>query len=134
MARVIEEKIIEKIESWKDGSYKLSVRDTVTIKDGKATYYLWGYNVFSAWKVEGNKIDVSFCFHGWGSQTTKERISKLLWYFTKCHIFRKNWVHYLKDTNDNYYMIDTSKQYNVSEGTLFDIKGDKVESLKDFKQ
>lgn len=134
MARVIEEKIIEKMESWKDGSYKLSVRDTITIKDGKATYYLWGYNVFSMWKVEGNKLDVSFCFHNWGSQTTKERISELLWHFTKCYVFRKNWIFYLKDSADNYYRIDTSKCYNVSEGTLYDIKGDKVEPIKDFKR
>ena len=134
MARVIEEKIIEKMESWKDGRYKLSVRDTVIIKDGKASYYLWDYNVFNAWKVEGNKIDVSFCFHGWGSQTTKERISELLWYFTKCDIFRKNWVHYLKDIYGIYYKIDTDKHYNVSEGTLFDKDGNKVEPTKNLKR
>ena len=134
MARVIEERIIEKIENWKDGSYRLSVRDRVEIKNGRATYYLWDYNVFSIWKVEGNKIDISFCFHNWGSQTTKERISELLWHFTKCYIFRKNWIHYLKDSTGNYYKIDTSKYYNVSEGSLFDIKGDKVEPLKDFKR
>lgn len=134
MARVIEERIIKKIESWKDGEYKLSVRDKVSIENGKATYYLWDYNVFSAWKVEGSKIDVSFCFHNWGSQTTKERISELIWHFTKCYIFRKNWIFYLKDSADNYYRIDTGKCYNISEGILFDVKGDKVESLKDFKR
>ena len=138
MARVIEERIIEKIENWKDGSYRLSVRDRVEIENGKATYYLWDYNVFSAWKVEGNKIDISFSFHNWGSQTTKNRISALLWHFTRCYIFRKNWVFYLKDTRrgytGNYYKIDTGKCYNVSEGVLFDIKGDKVEPLKDFKR
>ena len=134
MARVIEEKIIEKIETWKEGNYSLSVRDKVKIENNKASYYLWDYNVFSAWKVEGNKIDVSFCFHNWGSQTTKERISELLWHFTKCYIFRKDWVFYLKDSTVNYYRIDTSKCYNVAEGILFDIKGDKVEPLKDFKR
>lgn len=134
MARVIEEKIIEKIETWKEGNYSLSVRDKVKIENNKASYYLWDYNVFSAWKVEGNKIDVSFCFHNWGSQTTKSRISELLWHFTKCYIFRKDWVFYLKDSTGNYYRIDTSKYYNVSEGILFDIKGDKVEPLKDFKR
>lgn len=134
MARVIEERIIEKIENWKEGNYSLSIRDKVRIENNKASYYLWDYNVFSAWKVEGNKIDVSFCFCNWGSQTTKSRISELLWRFTRCYIFRKNWVFYLKDSTGNYYRIDTGKCYNVSEGTLFDIKGDKVEPLKDFKQ
>ena len=134
MARVIEERIIEKIEAWKEGEYNLSVRDKVKIENGKATYYLWDYNVFSAWKVEGNKIDVSFSFHGWGSQTTKSRISELLWHFTDCHIFRKDWIHYLKDSAGNYYKIDTGKCYNVSEGILFDKNGDKVEPLKDFKR
>ncbi len=134
MARVIEERIIEKIEDWKEGNYNLSVRDKVRIENNKASYYLWDYNVFSAWKVEGNKIDISFCFCNWGSQTTKNRISELLWHFTKCHIFRKDWAFYLKDSAGNYYRIFTDKRYNVSEGVLFDVKGDKVEPLKDFKR
>lgn len=128
MARVIEEKIIEKIHTWKDGIYKLSVRDEVKIEGNKAIYYLWGSPVVT---ITGKTV--RFCFCGYASQTTKQRISELLWEFADCYIFRRNWAHYLK-MNNNYYKINESYCYTIKDGILYDSKDNKVESLKDFKE
>lgn len=128
MARVIEEKIIDKINSWKDGIYSLSVRDRIEIKNGKAVYYLWKSPIVT---VTGKTVQFSFC--GFSSQTTKQRISELLWEFADCFIFRKNWIHYLKMGND-YYRINENVSYTIEDGILFDSIGNKVEPLKDFKR
>ena len=132
MARVIEEKIIERIHSWKEGNYSLSVRDRVEIKGDKADYYLWQSPVVTVYKEADEKKSVCFSFCGYASQTTKERISELLWEFLGCYIFRKNWIHYLK-MNDEYYTINENKTYTIKNGILFDSIGNKVEALKDFK-
>jgi hypothetical protein len=133
MARVIEEKIIDTINNWKDGEYRLSCRDRVWIKNGRATYYLWDSPVVTVYKEIGGEKSVNFCFCGYGSQTTKERISELLWHFSdRAFIFRKNWIHYLKIGND-YYRIHEDKAYTIKDGILFDLIGNKVEPLKDFK-
>ena len=132
MARVIEEKIIDRIHTWKDGSYSLSVRDRVEIKNGRAVYYLWDSPIVTVYKMADSKKSVCFSFCGFSSQTTKQRISELLWEFTHCYIFRKNWIHYLKMGND-YYRIHEDKRYTVENGILFDSIGNKVEALKDFK-
>lgn len=134
MARVIEEKIIERVESWKEGYYSLSVRDKVRIENNKADYYLWNSNIFSVQKAEGNKIVVTFSFCNYGSQTTKCRISALLWHFKGCLIFRKNWTFYLKDSKGKYYKIYPHQRYKISGDELFDIYDNKVEELKDFKE
>lgn len=133
MARVIEDRIIQRINTWKEGSYKLSERDKVRIEGNIATYYLWDYNVFSVEKKDNKRI-ISFCFHGWGSQTTKNRISELLWYFAdKVYIFRKNWIHYLK-MNDNYYEIKETSFYKIEDGKLLDKDGREIKALEDFKR
>jgi hypothetical protein len=132
MARVIEEKIIERIHSWKEGNYSLSVRDRVEIKGDKADYYLWQSPIVTVYKEADGKKSVCFSFCGYASQTTKQRISELLWEFTHCYIFRKNWIHYLK-MNDEYYTINENKTYTIKNGILFDSIGNKVEALKDFK-
>ena len=131
MARVIEERIIDKIQNWKDGNYSLSVRDRVKIENGKAVYYLWQSPIVTVYKEVDGKKTVSFSFCGYSSQTTKERISELLRAFSGCYIFRKDWLHYLKMGND-YYRINESKRYTIENGILFDVLGNKVESLKDF--
>ena len=132
MARVIEERIIERIHTWKDGIYSLSVRDKIKIEgEMKAIYYLWGSPIVTIYKGTDGKKTVRFCFCGYSSQTTKERISELLWEFTHCYIFRKNWIHYLKMGND-YYRIHESYCYTVKDGILLDSIGNKVEPLKDF--
>ena len=127
MAKVIEKRIIDTINNWKDGVYNLSVRDKVKIDGDKATYYLWGSPIVT---VTGKTV--SFCFCGYASQTTKERISELLWEFADCFIFRKNWLHYLK-MGDNYYKIDETQCYTVKDGILFDSDGNKVKLLEGFK-
>jgi len=133
MARVIEEKIIDKIRTWKDGNYSLSVRDKVEIKNGKAVYYLWDSPVVTVYKMTDGKKSICFSFCGYSSQTTKERISELLWAFSdKAFIFRKNWIHYLKMGND-YYRISENKTYTIENGILFDSIGNRVESLEGFK-
>ena len=126
MARCIEEKIIDRINSWKNGSYTLSVRDRVEIKNGQAIYYLWKSPIVT---VTGKSVKFSFC--GFSSQTTKNRISSLLWEFAGCLIFRKNCIHYLKMGND-YYRLNESYSYTIKNGNLFDSIGNKVEALKDF--
>lgn len=133
MARVIEEKIIDRIQSWKDGTYSLSVRDRVEIKNGKAVYYLWQSPIVTVYKEADGKKSVNFSFCGYSSQTTKQRISELLWEFSGCFIFRKNWIHYLKLGKD-YYRIHEDKTYTIENGILFDSIGNKVEPLKDFKE
>lgn len=133
MARVIEEKIIDTINNWKDGEHRLSIRDRVYIKNGKAVYYLWNSPIVTVYREADGKKSVSFCFCGYSSQTTKQRISELLWKFAnKTFIFRKNWIHYLKMGND-YYKINEDKTYTIENGILFDLIGNKVEPLKDFK-
>lgn len=131
MARVIEEKIIDKIHTWKDGIYCLSVRDTVEITKNKAIYRLWGSPVVKVYKETDGKKTVSFCFCGYPSQTTKERISTILQEFAHCHIFRKNWIHYLKMGNDC-YRIEEASHYTVKDGILLDSIGNKVEPLEGF--
>ena len=131
MARVIEEKIIDRIRTWKDGEYSLSVRDRVEIKGDRAIYYLWQSPIVTVYKEADGKKTICFSFCGYASQTTKERISELLWEFLGCYIFRKNWIHYLKMGND-YYRINEDKCYTVKNGILLDSIG-KVEALKDFK-
>ena len=133
MARVIEERIITIINNWKEGKHVLSIRDCVVIDESKAIYYLWGHPIVTIHKGIYRKKTVDFSFCGWGSQTTKQRISELLWYFTDCYIFRKNWIHYLKIGND-YYKIDEISMYTIKEYRLFDSIGNKVEPLKDFKR
>lgn len=133
MARVIEEKIIDRIHSWKDGNYSLSVRDRVEIKGNRADYYLWLSPIVTIYKEIGGEISIDFSFCGYASQTTKERISELLWEFAHCYIFRKNWIHYLKMGND-YYRINEDKCYTVRNGVLFDLIGNKVKPLEDFKE
>lgn len=133
MARVIEEKIIDRIHTWKEGNYSLSVRDRVTIKNGKAVYYLWASPIVTVYKETDGKQHVAFSFCGYSSQTTKQRISELLWHFSnKAFIFRKNWIHYLK-MGKEYYRIYENLSYTIEDGILFDKNGDKVEPLKDFK-
>lgn len=131
MARVIEEKIIDRINSWKNGVYCLSVRDMVEIKENKAIYYLWNSPIVTVYKESDGQKSIRFSFCGYGSQTTKERISELLWEFASCLIFRKNWIHYLKMGND-YYRINESCGYTIKDRSLFDAIGNKVEPLKDF--
>ena len=132
MARVIEEKIIDRIHTWKDGEYKLSCRDRVEIKNGKAVYYLWRSPIVTVYKMTDGKKSVKFSFCGYSSQTTKQRISELLWRFAHCYIFRKNWIHYLK-MNDEYYRINENISYTIEDGILFDSIGNKVEPLEGFK-
>lgn len=131
MARVIEEKIIDTINNWKEGTYRLSIRDRVDITKNQAVYCLWGSPVITVYKRTNGKKSTSFSFCGFSSQTTKERISELLWVFEHCHIFRKNWAHYLKMGND-YYEISEDSRYTVKDGNLLDSIGNKVEPLKDF--
>jgi hypothetical protein len=131
MARVIEERIIDTINNWKDGEHKLSCRDRVEIDNRTAIYYLWDSPIFKV-KKETDKTVITFSYCNWGSQTTKERISELLWEFAHCYIFRKNWIHYLK-MNDEYYKIDESITYSIVDGKLFKAtSGEEVEPLKDF--
>lgn len=132
MARVIEERIIDTINNWKEGEHRLSCRDRVEIDSRTAIYYLWDSPIFKV-KKETDKTVITFSFCDYSSQTTKQRISELLWAFSGCHIFRKNWLHYLKMGND-YYRINESKRYTVENGILFDVLGNKVEPLKDFKE
>ncbi len=132
MARVIEEKIIDYINNWKDGEYRLSVRDNVRIKGDKAIYYLWGSPIVTIYKETDGKKTVRFCFCSYSSQTTKERISKLLREFSGCFVFRKNWIHYLKMGN-GCYKINESYCYTVKDRILFDSIGNKVEPLEGFK-
>ena len=136
MARVIEEKIIDCINNWKDGEHRLSKRDRVVIDGNKAIYYLWISPVFSIRKETDGKTTINFSFCNWGSQTTKERISELLWAFSdsKTYIFRKNWIHYLK-MNGKYYWINESKPYAISNNKLFEsVSGIEVIPIKDFKR
>lgn len=133
MARVIEERIIDKIQNWKDGNYSLSVRDRVEIDNRTAIYYLWQSPIVTIYKEADGKKTVSFSFCGYSSQTTKQRISELLWAFSGCYIFRKNRIHYLRMGND-YYKINESRCYTLKNGVLFDTLGNKVEPLKDFKE
>ena len=133
MARVIEEKIIDRIHTWKEGNYSLSVRDRVKIEKNKAIYYLWDSPIVTVYKMTDGKKSVSFSFCGYSSQTTKQRISELLWEFTGCYIFRRNWIHYLK-MNDKYYRISENITYTVEDGILFDSIGNKVEHLEGFRE
>ena len=135
MARVIEERIIDTINNWKDGEHRLSKRDRVTIEGNKAIYYLWISPVFSVTKETDGKTTINFSFCNWGSQTTKERISELLWAFSnsKTYVFRKNWIHYLK-MNEKYYQINENKPYAITDGKLFEaVTGKEVEPLEGFK-
>lgn len=133
MARVIEERIIDTINNWKDGEHRLSCRDRVEIDNRTANYYLWDSPIFKV-KKETDKTVITFSFCNWGSQTTKERISELLWEFAGCYIFRKNWIHYLKMGND-YYRIHEDKRYTIENGKLFKATaGEEVEPLKNFKE
>lgn len=132
MARVIEEKIISIIKRWKEGNYSLSVRDRVEITKDKATYYLWQSPIVTVYKELSGEKSICFSFCGYSSQTTKQRISELLFAFTGDYIFRRDWIHYLKMGID-FYRIDESKCYTVKDGNLFDVIGNKVEPLKDFK-
>lgn len=131
MARVIEEKIIERINAWKEGSFNLSCRDRVEIDNRTAIYYLWDSPIFKV-KKETEKTIITFSFCNWGSQTTKERISELLWEFAnKSYVIRRNWIHYLK-MNDEYYKIDESITYSIVDGKLFKAtSGEEAEPLKD---
>jgi hypothetical protein len=135
MARVIEKKIIDTISTWKDGDYRLSCRDRVNIDRGIAIYYLWDSPIFKLYKLENGKYNVNFSFCNWGSQTTKERISELLWHFADCYITRKNWVHYLKNKHTGkYYSIDVSKTYAITDNKLFfSVTGEEVKEVEDFK-
>ena len=135
MARVIEERIIDCINNWKDGEFRLSKRDRVVIEGNKAIYYLWISPVFSVTNETDGKKSINFSFHNWGSQTTKERISELLWAFSdsKTYVFRKNWIHYLK-MNEKYYWINESKTYAITDGKLFEaVTGKEVKPIEDFK-
>ena len=133
MARVIERKIIERIHTWKDGDYRLSCRDRVNIKNGKAIYYLWSSPVVTIYKEADGKKSIHFSFCGYASQTTKQRISELLWEFSGYYIFRRNWLHYLK-MGKEYYLLHETRCYTIEDGILFDSIGNKVEPLKDFKE
>jgi hypothetical protein len=136
MARVIEEKIIGTINNWKEGEHRLSKRDRVAIEGNKAIYYLWTSPVFSITKEIDGKKSINFSFHNWGSQTTKERISELLWAFadSKTYVFRRNWLHYLK-MDGKYYWINESKTYAITDGRLFEsVSGKEVEPEKFFKE
>ena len=132
MARVIEERIISKIENWKDGVYSLSCRDRVEVKGNRADYFLWDSPIVTVYKETDGKITIEFSFCNWSSQTTKQRISEILFHFLHCFIFRKNWIHYLKMGNE-YYKINESRLYTIKDNILLDKNGDKVEELKDFK-
>ena len=133
MARVIEERIIDTINNWKEGEHRLSCRDRVEIDNRTAIYYLWDSPIFKV-KKEADKTVITFSFCNWGSQTTKQRISELLWEFTHCYIFRKDWIHYLK-MNDKYYKIDESITYSIVDGKLFKATtGEEVEPLEGFKE
>lgn len=132
MARVIEQKIINRIQSWNEGEYKLSVRDRIVIAGDKAIYYLWHSPIVTVYKEADGKNTIKFSFCNYSSQTTKQRISELLFQFMGCYIFRKNWIHYLKWGND-YYKINESQSYTAKDGILFDTIGNKVEPLRGFK-
>ena len=136
MARVIEEKIISSIKNWKDGEQSLSVRDRVAIEGNKAIYYLWQSPIFSVTKETDGKKTINFSFCGYSSQTTKQRISELLWAFSDSttYVFRKNWVHYLK-MNRKYFLINECKTYAITDGKLFEsVTGKEVEPLEYFKE
>ena len=94
---------------------------------------MWGSPVVTIHKKTDGKKYLRFCFCGYSSQTTKQRISELLWAFSdKAFIFRKNWIHYLKMGN-NYYKIDETQCYTIRDGILYDSKDNKVEPLEGFK-
>ena len=127
----IEEKIIEKMEHGKAREYNLSCRDTVTIKEDNkriVTYILWASPIVTIIEEDGKrKIEFSFC--GWSSQTTKKRISHILYHYAKCWVFQKNWKIYLRKGN-KVYSVDTCMKYTIEDGVITDIHGKELEEVE----
>ena len=130
----IEEKIIEKMEHGKIREYCLSCRDRVFIREiddrRVMTYFLWSSPLVNV--VTGEKPFIEFSFCNWSSQTTKERISHLLYHFADCIVFQKNWKMYLKKDN-KVYPIDTCMNYTIENGVIMDRHGETLEEIEGFK-
>ena len=131
--RTIEEKIIKKLAGAGDGQYNLSVRDSVRVitdNEGnrKAVYTLWSSPVVEVQHTPDRKLKIQFSFCDWQSQTTKNRISEILYYFTNHYIFQKNWKLYVHFGNSD-YAIDAHQPYYIKDGTLFDLQGKKVPAV-----
>ena len=93
--REIEKKIIECLE--RQENKILSKRDRVE----NNVYYLWDSPIV---EIKNNCVLVSFC--GFNTNTTKQRIRNILYYFSKINVFQKNFEIYINnekiDINDTY--------------------------------
>ena len=110
--RTIEEKIIVALRS-ENGFKKLSCRDSVEVKENRIKYYLWTNLLF--WNDSENEY--YFTGRGWNSQTTKSRLSAILYNFFFATITQKNYKWVLNWNN---------KEYPVDATNIFYFKGDKL--------
>ncbi len=92
--RKIENQIIDSLE--KQENKTLSKRDKVD----NGIYYLWDSPI-----VELKDNSISFCFCGYGTTTTKQRISNILYHFTKKSVYQKNYQFYINDEKIDIYKI-----------------------------
>ena len=109
--RTIEEKIIATLKSG-NGFKKLSCRDSVKVEGNRIEYYLWDNLLF--WS---NSDSIYFSGRGWSSQTTKNRLSVILYSFLSASITQKNYK-WILNWNQKEYPIDATN--------IFYFKGDKL--------
>lgn len=76
--RCIEERINNLLNFGKNGTYTLTQRDRVTIKDGIKTVELWNNNILTLHTDTENGLNIHFSFCGWESPTTKSRLNSML--------------------------------------------------------
>ena len=120
--RTIDEKIIATLRSG-NGFKKLSCRDSVEIKENRIKYYLWDNLLF--WN---NTDGIYFSGRGWNTQTTKNRLSAILYNFLSASITQKNYKWILNWKNKE-YLVDTTNIFYFKEGKLYKKASHDVEVL-----
>lgn len=119
MPRIIENKILERLNGSALGNWSLSCRDSVEKKENYAEYRLWGNRVYY---YDGRE---HFCFCNWTSNTTKSRLNALV---RAGYFFQKNWrIYFVLTSQNKIYKIDTSLTYMIDNaGTLIEKVSGKV--------
>ena len=127
MARVIEERIIAEFEAMKTSgrqdAVRLSVRDAVYTSEGSVNYKLWNTDIFCydrqkdvfMFKASSNGATYSYGAKGVISQTTKSRLSALLWDFCNIGLYQRKYKLY---TTNYATELETDKWYVVEQNGL----------------
>lgn len=119
--RVIEKNIISFIRnSWNNQGERInkifSVRDYAEVTENAVRVFLWGSLIFS---IDKKTSVCFFCFHGYMTNTTKNRINCLLTAFSTGGISQKNWeLYYISNSGKYIAKVDSTKKYKVENGKI----------------